>query len=355
VQEVQQLLLPAMQQEVLEGWAGSQAGATTAGTAAEQTPGGMPLPLLQAAVWQHWQALADDLGLVLGLQQRRANEQARGPQGQAQQQRQHRVSTLMLQDVLPNLLGFLLRQGLQQVAALVQLAAQEMSVPFQVASPPPTPPTAAAMAPRARAAWQATPASMPSATLKRGGSGMAARRSGRPPLPPSQGLGRGSSPAGVTVVVRSGSSTSSSSSTGRSQLQEGPGTGAVHGEGGDTAGSSSSHGQESGQRQEALQHKEGSSDSAASPHTPLQLTAATCWTGFPSHLEEQYVAYKHQQYLWLDRYAAWFTLLWICVLLVRMVWEQDPQGIIMYLGFLLGKAAPYTLLVTQSAVNRYQR
>jgi hypothetical protein len=317
----------------------------------------MPLPLLQAAVWQHWQGLADDLGLVLGLQQRLASDPQL--QGQQQQQQHQAAINLVVQDVVPNLVSFLLQQGLQQVAAVVQQAAQTIVASF----PPATQPVAAAaMSSGTRGARHATLASVKS------GSGNAARRPGRPPLCPAPVQRQGSSwPGSHGDGVCSNSSSGSGSITSTlisssgvasgSQPQVGPGTDAVHKDRCETGGSSSSssHDKVSSQPQQQQQQEEGKPDSAAPSQSLPQLTAATCWSGFPCHLEQQYVQYKHQQYLWLDRYAAWFTLMWICVLLVRIVWEQDPQGIIMYLCYLLGKAAPYTLLISNYAVDRYQR
>jgi hypothetical protein len=94
---------------------------------------------------------------------------------------------------------------------------------------------------------------------------------------------------------------------------------------------------------------------AGTPPQQAASSAATCWTGFPSRLEQQYVAYKHQQYLWLDRYAAWYALLRFCVLLVRMVREGDLQGSLLYLCHVVSKGMPYLLLLRRHTLEQYKR
>jgi hypothetical protein len=94
----------------------------------------------------------------------------------------------------------------------------------------------------------------------------------------------------------------------------------------------------------------------AAPQQSLpSSSAATCWSGFSSRLEQQYVQYKHQQYLWLDRYAAWYALLRFCVLLVRMVREGDLQGSFLYLCHVISKGVPYVLLLQSRTLEQYKR
>jgi hypothetical protein len=282
VQEVQQVLLPAMQREVLEGWAGSQAGAAPDGT-----PVGMPLPLLQAAVWQHWQALADDLGLVLGLQQRLARYQEENLQQQAPQQQQARcqaaaaAAAAAATSAEGSTLGACMRQQepaqvdyvKHQLLPVVQdyLASQGLLELLGVVE-------------RAAAAWQ-------------------------PQSTPAQDTGTHAA-AGGDAAGMAASSSSSLGSSGKAPVE--------------------CHHQQQQQ--------------CTTPSRP-DMGVTTCWSGFASRLEQQYVQYKHQQYLWLDRYAACFATLWVCVLLARMALERDVHGFVMYLGYIQSKAVPYFALL----------
>jgi hypothetical protein len=62
-------------------------------------------------------------------------------------------------------------------------------------------------------------------------------------------------------------------------------------------------------------------------------------------MEKEYLRHKHLTYLWLDRYIAWFVILYLAVLAARMVWERSIMGTATYMYFILCKGAPYVPLM----------
>jgi hypothetical protein len=68
-------------------------------------------------------------------------------------------------------------------------------------------------------------------------------------------------------------------------------------------------------------------------------------TYFPSHIEQEYVQYKHNKNVLYDYYTAAFGLFYCLALVGRMVWERNVMGTAMYLLYIIFKAGVYVPLV----------
>ena len=66
---------------------------------------------------------------------------------------------------------------------------------------------------------------------------------------------------------------------------------------------------------------------------------------FPASLEQEYVQYKHNKNLLFDYYTATFGMLYCLALVGRMVWERSVMGTAMYLLYIIFKAGVYVPLV----------
>jgi hypothetical protein len=339
VQEVETLLVPAMRQEAA---ADAAAAAATGFGSVPSVPDGQQV---STAVWRHWRALVDDMHAVLELSTHLNQVSAFGPvysSSTSSSVNTALTTTLrqaaVQQQVLPVVLGFLQQQGLHQCcAALVRQLPPAMAAAWQQQTTGSTGwesvllPVQEDAQQRQQQQQQQQEEEEEEQHIGCSDAGVKAL----PSPPHKQGSGAGGSSRRVTGSTAAHSVTAASSS--RTPHQQGAaGVTAPAGSSASLVPSSSSCSPGSS----SCPAGAGSSHQASLP----RVTWVTPWRLFPGDLEQQYLQYKHTTYLWLDRYVAAFTALYMIALVVRMVVERDVAGTAFYLYYIACKCLPYISL-----------